>query len=67
MRVSAKVGPHELIVLIDSGSTHNFINERIVELLQLPVVPIEPFYVKVANGDPNSMVYSHQKRIIFWL
>ena len=52
MRVSAKVGPHELIVLIDSGSTHNFINERIAELLQLPMVPIEPFNVKVANGDP---------------
>ena len=52
MRVSAKVGPHELIVLIDSGLTHNFINERIAELLQLPMVPIEPFNVKVANGDP---------------
>ena len=52
MRVSAKVGPHELIVLIDSGSTHNFINERIAELLQLPVVPTEPFNVKVANSDP---------------
>ena len=52
MRVSAKVGPHELIVLIDSGLTHNFINERIDELLQLPVVPTEPFNVKVANGDP---------------
>ncbi|KAL6323861.1 hypothetical protein AAG906_005857 [Vitis piasezkii] len=49
MRVSAKVGPHELIVLIDSGSTHNFINERIAELLQLPMVPTEPFNVKVAN------------------
>ena len=46
------MGPHELIVLIDGGSTHNFINERIAELLQLPVVPTEPFNVKVANSDP---------------
>ncbi|KAA8546866.1 hypothetical protein F0562_003295 [Nyssa sinensis] len=52
MRVSTKVRPHELIVLIDSGSTHNFINVKIAELLQLSVVPTEPFNVKVANGDP---------------
>jgi hypothetical protein len=52
MRVSAKVGHHELIVLIDSGSTHNFINERVAEILHLPVVPTEPFAVKVANGVP---------------
>jgi hypothetical protein len=52
MHVSAKVGLHELIVLIDSGSTYNFINDRIAEVLQLPVVPTKPFNVKVANGGP---------------
>lgn len=52
MRIIAKVGSHELVVLIDSGSTHNFINEKIAELLQLPAVPTEPFNVKVANGAP---------------
>lgn len=52
MRVTAKVGPYKLIVLIDSGSTHNFINENVARLLQLPAVPTEPFNVKVANGDP---------------
>ena len=50
MRVSAKMGHHELIVLIDSGSTHNFIIDWVVEILQLRVVPTEPFNVKVANG-----------------
>ncbi|KAA8546385.1 hypothetical protein F0562_002876 [Nyssa sinensis] len=52
IRISAKVGPRELIVLIDSGSTYNFINVKIAELFQLSVVPTEPFNVKVANGDP---------------
>ncbi|KAF2292988.1 hypothetical protein GH714_034621 [Hevea brasiliensis] len=42
----------ELICLIDSGSTHNFINERIAGILKLPVEPTSPFNVKVANGDP---------------
>ena len=52
MRVSAKVSAYELIALIDSSSTHNFINKRVVEVLQIPVVLTESFNVKVANGDP---------------
>ncbi|KAL5779345.1 hypothetical protein ACOSQ2_010082 [Xanthoceras sorbifolium] len=52
MRVIAKVGPHELMVLIDSRSTHNFINDKVAGLLQLPVVPTKPFNVKIANGKP---------------
>lgn len=50
MRVMAKIGQCEMIVLIDSGSTHNFISERIANILKLPVIPTEPFTVKVANG-----------------
>ncbi|KAK0603526.1 hypothetical protein LWI29_005918 [Acer saccharum] len=52
MRVMAKIGPDEVVVLIDSGFTHNFINERVANMLQLPVVPTEPFNVKVANRRP---------------
>ncbi|KAJ8749838.1 hypothetical protein K2173_013241 [Erythroxylum novogranatense] len=50
MRISAKVGSSELIVLIDSDSTHNFINEKIAGFLKLPVAQTKPFNVKVANG-----------------
>lgn len=32
MQVRVKVGSHEFITLIDSGSMHNFINESMVEL-----------------------------------
>ena len=33
------------VALIDSNSTHNFINDRIAHLLRLPMVPIDPFKV----------------------
>ena len=41
-----------MAVLIDSGSTHNFISEKVANLLQLLVVPTRPFNVKVANENP---------------
>ena len=50
MRVKAVIGCHELIVLINSGSIHNFVSNRIANIVQLPVQPIEPFNVKKANG-----------------
>ena len=50
MRVDAKVGFFNAVVLIDSGSTHNFISTRMVDRLRLPVVPTETFTVRVANG-----------------
>ncbi|RVW63788.1 Transposon Tf2-2 polyprotein [Vitis vinifera] len=51
MRVTAKMGPHEVMVLIDSGSTHNFISNRLANKLRLPVIPTETFPVRVANGE----------------
>ena len=50
MRVDAKVGVFKAVVLIDSGSTHNFISTRMADRLRLPVVPTETFTVRVANG-----------------
>ena len=52
MRVTAKIGTHDIVVLIDSGSTHNFISDKVAALLHLPVVPTAPFHVRVANGQP---------------
>ncbi|KAA8520753.1 hypothetical protein F0562_014975 [Nyssa sinensis] len=51
MRVIAKIGHLEAVVFIDSGSTHNFISDKVANLLHLPVVPTEPFTVRVANGN----------------
>ena len=52
MRVTAKIGTHDVVVLIDSGSTHNFISDKVAALLHLPVVPTAPFHVRVANSQP---------------
>ncbi|KAL6312286.1 hypothetical protein AAG906_017119 [Vitis piasezkii] len=51
MRIVARIGAHDVVVLIDSGSTHNFISECMANLLRLPVVPTESFTVRVANGE----------------
>lgn len=51
MRIKAAIGSHELVALVDSGSTHNFISERIAGTLSFTVTPTEPFSVRVANGE----------------
>jgi hypothetical protein len=51
MRVSAKMGSHEVMVLIDSGLTHNFISNRLASMLKLPIIPTESFHVRVANRE----------------
>ncbi|XP_042980015.1 uncharacterized protein LOC122310203 [Carya illinoinensis] len=51
MRVMAWIGKFEITLLVDSGSTHNFINANIVTKVGLKPSTIEPFEVKVANGD----------------
>nr|KYP31052.1 Retrovirus-related Pol polyprotein from transposon 17.6 [Cajanus cajan] len=57
-----------VVVLIDTGSSHNIIQPRIANFLQLPSVPTQPFKVMVGNGDhiscthycPNVPISFHQ-------
>ena len=51
MRVAARIGSNNVITLIDSGSTHNFISERMANFLWLPMVPTIAFTVRVANRE----------------
>ena len=39
-----------MVILIDSGSTHNFIDIALWKELQLPISTKDCFEVKVANG-----------------
>jgi hypothetical protein len=39
-----------VVVLIDSGSTHNFIHRRIVEEVNCFVRPVSNFQILIANG-----------------
>ncbi|KAJ8758804.1 hypothetical protein K2173_000525 [Erythroxylum novogranatense] len=51
LRVLTCIGTQKLLVLIDNGSTHNFISEKLADHLQLPVTPTKEFGVRVANGE----------------
>ncbi|XP_038982040.1 uncharacterized protein LOC103710315 isoform X1 [Phoenix dactylifera] len=51
MRVMARIQEQPLTVLIDSGSTHNFVSDRIAKQLQLPIDATVQFGVRVANGE----------------
>ncbi|CAA0838474.1 Unknown protein, partial [Striga hermonthica] len=38
-------------VLVDSGSTSNFIDEELSKEIEIPFTKVKPFGVKVANGE----------------
>ncbi|KAA3474610.1 Aspartic peptidase [Gossypium australe] len=50
MRVATNIGQTKVILLINSGSTHNFINANLVKQLALLVSPMNKLKVIVANG-----------------
>nr|XP_027099159.1 uncharacterized protein LOC113718454 [Coffea arabica] len=50
LKLKGKIIGKEIIVLVDSGSTHCFINERLAETIQLQTSG-RPLTVKVANGE----------------
>ncbi|GAV71123.1 RVP_2 domain-containing protein [Cephalotus follicularis] len=51
LRITGQYFEHKLQILIDGGSTHNFLQERVAFGLGLPVIPTKPFKVFVGN-DP---------------
>ena len=51
MRVKGKVNSVSLVTLVNSGSTHNFIDAAIVSVLHVPVDESQILEVTVANGD----------------
>ncbi|XP_043725704.1 uncharacterized protein LOC122672270 [Telopea speciosissima] len=51
IRLMGTYADRQIQVLIDSGSTHNFVQARVAQLLQLHIVPIREFKVLIGNGD----------------
>ena len=43
MQIKAQIGHHEIEVFIDRRSTHNFLNAKMVEILQLSVISTDRF------------------------
>ncbi|KAL5827800.1 hypothetical protein ACOSQ3_019651 [Xanthoceras sorbifolium] len=51
MRLMAWIRSSEILLLVDSGSSHNFININTVKKLGMKGTTIEAFDVRVANGE----------------
>uniref|UniRef100_A0A251UI76 Putative retrotransposon gag domain, Retroviral aspartyl protease n=1 Tax=Helianthus annuus TaxID=4232 RepID=A0A251UI76_HELAN len=51
MKLRGHIDKAEILVLIDSGSTHNFISDKLVSNLNLVTHFISPFGVQIGNGD----------------
>ncbi|CAA0807947.1 Unknown protein, partial [Striga hermonthica] len=51
MRLPAWVKDQRVTVLVDNGSSQNFINATLSHKLKLPTSMVEPFEVRVANGE----------------
>ena len=49
IKVEGKMGGSKLMVLIDSGSTHSFLDEGTARRMKCPLVPTQPLTVTVAN------------------
>ena len=50
MKVEGLVGKHFVQILLDSGSTHSFIDSRLTKHMGWPLQPTQPFNVMIADG-----------------
>lgn len=48
-------GRRRMQILIDTGSTHNFLNDKLASELQNSVVPVPGLWVEIANGQANTL------------
>ncbi|KAD5961742.1 hypothetical protein E3N88_13215 [Mikania micrantha] len=51
MKLQGILGTAKVLILIDSGYTHNFISDKLVRDMQLTTHFISPFGVQIGNGD----------------
>ena len=51
LRMKDTINDLHVSILIDGGSTHNFLHHRVVTALKLPTQDIVPLRVTVGNGD----------------
>lgn len=51
MKLRGKVMAKEVMVLIDSGCTHNFINSKVVKVLNLKPTALDPYVVHLPDGS----------------
>ncbi|XP_054810136.1 uncharacterized protein LOC129311735 isoform X1 [Prosopis cineraria] len=50
MKVRGQIGEEEIVILIDSGATHNFISEKLHSKKDLPMDEIPEYTITVGYG-----------------
>ncbi|KAJ4789012.1 polyprotein [Rhynchospora pubera] len=51
MKFKGQIGKVPICALLDSGSTHTFVNPEVIQCLNLPIHQANPMVVMVANGE----------------
>lgn len=51
MRIIGQINGVRIVILIDTGSTHNFVDSFVIAKAQIPVYHTPELLVKVANGE----------------
>jgi hypothetical protein len=64
-QLRALVQNQALVVLLDSGSFHTFLNSAIARKLQVHSTAVPPMYIKVANGALQSCI-AEVKQFEWW-
>jgi len=54
IKVLGKIDRCSIFILIDSGSTHNFLHADLASKLGFPMTPIKPMEVETSNGGTMS-------------
>ncbi|XP_042010513.1 uncharacterized protein LOC121759078 [Salvia splendens] len=50
MELRGQMGREQVTILVDTGSSHDFLHPQIAEKLKLPLTAVRPFRVYVGNG-----------------
>ncbi|KAJ7948429.1 Ty3/gypsy retrotransposon protein [Quillaja saponaria] len=62
MKVSGFIKKQGILVLIDSGSTHNFVDSNVIKRLGLKILPTKTLEVIVANGSKMTVTVACKQR-----
>lgn len=65
MELRGTTGADPVVILVDTGSSHDFLHPRVAHKQSLPLTAVKPFCVYVGNGA--SLVCSHaslQTRVV---
>jgi hypothetical protein len=65
LRLRAMVGSQVMLLLVDSGSSHSFVNSAFVARAGCDITPVDPVRVRVANGQFMSST-SAVKNLSWW-